>query len=272
MEHKPYHVTSGLMHGPGIKELQNLLRNNNYLEDAADGVYGVHTAQAVYRAKYWLGYPRPDQVASDKLINLLKAVTKPGPAMRVLSAKRRAIRAAQLKKNKQLTKGQRVVKKALTQLGETEHPPNSNKSKFSAWYGLVGAWCAMFVSWCGVGINSSFKKGRYYAYVPYMRNDAVAGRNGLMVTTVLKSGVIACYDWPPKDGVADHTGYVVTEADLHRFAPKALHNAVTRFGPLGPGDFWAIEGNTGVGNDSNGGETMIRKRNRSYVQTFIKAS
>jgi streptogramin lyase len=30
--------------------------------------------------------------------------------------------------------------------------------------------------------------------------------------------------------------------------------------PDADGSFWAIEGNTGVGNEANGGEVMLRKR------------
>ena len=42
-----------------------------------------------------------------------------------------------------------VIQIAKWQVGVTESPPNSNKQKYGAFYGLNGyAWCVMFVFWC----------------------------------------------------------------------------------------------------------------------------
>lgn len=42
-----------------------------------------------------------------------------------------------------------VLTIANAELGYTESPPNSNKTKYGAWYGLDGEpWCMMFVQWC----------------------------------------------------------------------------------------------------------------------------
>lgn len=265
------HLTSPLMHGSDVVELQVLLRKHGYLDDVADGIYGVHTAQAVYRAKYWLGYLNPDKSAAALLFSYLAEDRKPNPAMRALAARRRAKQKAAEKRRGNLTKGQAVLKKALPELGETEHPPNSNRSKYSLWYGIVGAWCAMFCTWCAEGVFKAWKRGERYAYCPYVRADAIQGRNGLMVTTSPRTGDFPLYDWQ-RDGTADHIGVYASEDDLRRFAPKAFESARREFGPLGEGEFWAVEGNTGVGNDSNGGIVMIRKRPRSLVQTFVRAS
>lgn len=268
---RTYAVLTPLMHGPGVKRLQLLLREKGYLEDKSDSIYGIHTGQAVYRAKYWLGYRKPDHIAGKPLMAFLSGDSKPTIAMKLLAAKRRAQAKAGQKRRKGLTKGQQVLKKSLTQIGETEHPAGSNRSKYSIWYGIIGAWCAMFCTWCSVGIFKAWKRGANYAYVPYVRNDAVAGHNGLMVTSVPRSGNYVIYDWD-KNGTGDHIGIYADKEDLERFAPKAFEAAVNEFGALKAGEFWAVEGNTGVGNDSNGGEVMIRKRSRSTVQTFVKAS
>ncbi len=46
-------------------------------------------------------------------------------------------------------KGRDVVKIAAGELGNTETPANSNRTKYGAWYGLDGyPWCMMFVQWC----------------------------------------------------------------------------------------------------------------------------
>jgi hypothetical protein len=39
---------------------------------------------------------------------------------------------------------------AAAELGTTENPPDSNRVKYSTWYGLIGPWYAMYVDWCWV--------------------------------------------------------------------------------------------------------------------------
>ena len=42
-----------------------------------------------------------------------------------------------------------VLSIAAGELGNTEHPANSNRTKYGKWYGLDGQpWCMMFVQWC----------------------------------------------------------------------------------------------------------------------------
>lgn len=142
-----------------------------------------------------------------------------------------------------------ALEKAITQLGYEESPPNSNNNKFGSWYGMNGQpWCAMFVTWCfelnDVGPSPSFVRGSRYSYVPYLVGDARAGRYGLVTTSDPKPGDLVCYDWSG-DTIFDHIG--IFEA-----------------WQMGAGDFTAIEGNTSVSNDSNGGEVMRRNRNRNY--------
>src|SRR5262245_6931546 len=43
---------------------------------------------------------------------------------------------------------QGALQLALSELGVSESPPDSNQVKYTSWYGTVGPWCAMFVSWC----------------------------------------------------------------------------------------------------------------------------
>jgi hypothetical protein len=263
--------------GPAVKKLQRFLINGGYLPHGSDdGEYGIITAQAVYRAKYWLGYARPDRVAGTQLMMYLNGAAKPTASMKALAAKRkaRAKRKAKPAVKKGLTLQQHKVQAALSQLGQTEHPPNSNVSKFSLWYGMVGAWCAMFQTWISVTLKVELKtwvRGRYYAYVPYIVVDAIAGRRGLMVAPGPADGVRVCFDWQG-DKIADHIGMAAEESTLNLLVPKVLEKAKKDYGPLGPGDFWCVEGNTGIGNDSNGGEVMLRKRNRANVRLFVKVA
>lgn len=54
---------------------------------------------------------------------------------------------------------------ARGELGTAENPPYSNRVRYSAWYGLVGAWCDMFVSWCADQSGNGDVIGRF-SYTP----------------------------------------------------------------------------------------------------------
>jgi peptidoglycan hydrolase-like protein with peptidoglycan-binding domain len=239
-------LTSPHTKGHYVTALQILLENDGYLQGSVDGEFGPDTARAVYRAKYWLGYRKPDQVAGDYLYALLKGTKGPTPVMKAIIARRRKIAAQKPIRIK-------MVDEAHKWLGTKESPPNSNHVLFSRWYGIVGSWCAMFVSYCGVRVSSkAFKRGSFYAYVPYMVNDAKAGRNSLSVTYNPQMGDIVTYDWPGESpGIADHVGLFL------------------KWTNRSAGEFQALEGNTAVGNNSDGGEVMVRDRNKSNVVCFI---
>lgn len=262
------HLVSPLMHGEDIRELQQLLVQNGVYPANVDGDYGELTAQGVFRYKHDIGFLRPDQTASGLIFKYLRGEKKPNAAMRALAAKRR-------KPPKKAGWREKVVQHALSQLGETERPPNSNRSKFSTWYGIIGPWCAMFVTWVFATLGfakATFKRAVRYAYVPFIEGDARAGRNGVMRAVGPANAILALFDWPPKNGVPDHIGICAEEATIRKYAPEALRKAIARFGALGDGDFWSLEGNTGIGNNSNGGEMMLRKRNKNDVRIFVKVA
>lgn len=128
-------------------------------------------------------------------------------------------------------------------LGYKESPAGSNHNQFGVWYGMdYSPWCAMFVSYCfecgSKGGSPSFAKGAYYAYCPYIVNDARAGRRGLVTTGSPKPGDLVLYDWS-RDGTFDHIG-IFESGDSYTWD--------------------AIEGNTSTSNNSNGGEVMRRTR------------
>jgi len=239
-------LTSPHMRGEDVKLLQARLIRHGYLKDKADGEYGVLTAQAVHRAKYWLGYRKPDQTAAQLLMDLLAGTRKPSPAM---LARTRARKTAAKKKPLRL----KALANLTRHLGEKEHPAGSNREKWSSlWYGLVGPWCAMAVTHAYVDAGSTaFRKGWRYAYVPFIVADARGGVNNLAVTKHPQPGDLVCYDWQ-RDGDADHVGL------FEKWVAGA--EGV---------EFQAIEGNTSVGNDSNGGEYMRRTRRVSQVQVFV---
>jgi hypothetical protein len=153
-----------------------------------------------------------------------------------------------------------ALKRARTQLGVTESPPDSNRCKYTDWYGMVGPWCAMFVTWSfELGATDvrkqapSFIRGKQYAYVPYVVGDARAARNGLTTTDDPRPGDLVCYDWQ-RDGEYDHIG-------------------IFEQWEIGTGTFTAIEGNTSVDNNSNGGQVMRRHRDVSRQRTvFVRVA
>lgn len=236
------------MHGSDVSELQDLLHKKGWFHDTVDGDYGPLTAQAVYRAKYWLGYPKPDHDAGDELMSYLHGKQTP-LAYRTYATLRR-------RKARKVPQVPLILREARAHLGTKESPPGSNTVMFSTWYGIIGPWCAMFVTYCGVKANlQAFKRGSQYAYVPFVVADARAGRNNLALVSVLQvqPGDLVCYDWPGESpGVADHMGI------FEEWITKGS-------------TFHAIEGNTAVGNDSNGGEVMRRQRNIGNVQAFVRA-
>ena len=268
-------LTTPMMVGEDVAELQRALQQParadlkgvDFLQSRSgvDGVFGEETHRAVYRAKYWLGYAKPDHKAAQKLIDFLKGVRPPTPGMTVLRVQR-------LAQTEEEAPGVRKLREAVKYLGVKERPPKSNEVMFADWYDVAGPWCAMFVSFCGAkaGIKAYCRSppGRW-AYVPYMVEDARAGRYHYAITHKPVSGDDAAYDFPPKDGVADHVGIVAGEADLRQLAPDDLDRAIRRFGALRGNEFWAVEGNTMVGDDSDGGEVMLRKRRNSDVLAFM---
>lgn len=146
-----------------------------------------------------------------------------------------------------------AVSKALTQVGVKESPAGTNRGPMVDTYEAVtGAygepWCASFVQWClkEVGAPPSFGKS---AYVPFFVGLSKTLEWQVPLAEV-RPGDLACYDWN-HDGTADHIGWVLATPDKS-------------------GGFQAVEGNTGIGNDSNGGEVMVRDRNASAVQAFIR--
>jgi len=146
---------------------------------------------------------------------------------------------------------QAALSKAISQIGVKESPADSNKVKYCDWYGMVGPWCAMFVTWCyeTSGDAAAFVKGSRYAYVPYLLSDGYAGKYKLAVTDDPLPGDLVCYDWS-FDGEYDHVGL---------------------FEKWTGASFTAIEGNTSTSNDSNGGSVMRRTRNPSAQATrFIR--
>lgn len=137
-----------------------------------------------------------------------------------------------------------VINKALTEVGITEYPPNSNNVKYNTFFygrevkGSQYPWCCSFVWWilssCGIPCPKTalcttmaeyFKKiGRWY--------------------TKPQIGDLVFFKFKTNSRWTNHVGIVV---DVH-------------------GDeITTVEGNTSVNSDDNGGAVMKRKRSKNIV-------
>jgi hypothetical protein len=149
------------------------------------------------------------------------------------------------------TVGQRALAEAIRHLGVRESPPGSNRTQFGRWFGVDGVpWCAIFASYCfdrGAGVvlcrgwHGAGVYPRGVTYVPTLAAWLRATDRWLGHGSP-EPGDLVIFDWD--GGLPDHVG-IVERA-------------------LGGGRVATVEGNTGVGNDSDGGEVM--RRERSYVQ------
>ena len=148
---------------------------------------------------------------------------------------------------------------ARQHLGVKEHPPGSNRTPFGAWIGVDGApWCAAFVSYCfhrGAGVvlcadwDGPGVRPLGCVYVPTIAAWGRARGFWLPAGETPVPGDLAIYDWQG-DGRSDHVGIV----DVHS----------------GGGHFLAIEGNTAEGNDSDGGQVMLRERHARSLAGLVR--
>jgi len=234
------HVASPLLTGPDVLKVQERLAALGWSPGVLDGEYGPATAAAV----------RAFQAAAK-----LEVDGVVGPNTRA------ALRAAKAPTHDATAAppvgsvGARALAEALSHLGKKERPSGSNKTTFGTWFGVDAVpWCNIFVSYCfKVGaetvIADGFRGAGCYpsgcTYVP--TTEAWLQATGQWIGRGQpKPGDIAIYNWD--GGVPDHIGIVEAY--------------------LGGGKFNAIEGNTAVGNDSNGGEVMRRLRYVSQVDGF----
>jgi len=123
-------------------------------------------------------------------------------------------------------------------------------TKYGAWFGFDGApWCAMFVSWVYHAAGHSLgnvETPNGFKYCPAGYNFWKAGNR---FTDDPQPGDIVLFDWNG-DGTCDHTGIFI----------RWINEGKT---------FASWEGNTAVGNDSDGGEVMTRMRKKSVVKAFV---
>jgi peptidoglycan hydrolase-like protein with peptidoglycan-binding domain len=184
-------LTTPHMDGDDVKYAQNLLKKNGYYNGPVNGEFDQLTAQAAYRAQFWLGYTTPKQGFGTNLEKLLLGKAQPTADAKKRIAERKKQAAATPLREKALTQMRKFV-------GLTENPAGSNNvPEINGWWGGGNvAWCARTVSKAYIMAGSTaFARGRNYQYVPTIVGDARAARNGLTVTVDPKPGDLVCFDW-----------------------------------------------------------------------------
>ena len=129
---------------------------------------------------------------------------------------------------------------ARREIGNTESPPNSNGTKYGAWYGMnYVAWCQIFCQYCfsKAGVKLPIKT----ASCGELMRAAQSAK--CWVVRDFQPGDVVIYDFSGKQLTTEHCGIV--EQVLPEYGVQA------------------IEGNTSVsGSQSNGG--MVCRKSRPY--------
>lgn len=142
---------------------------------------------------------------------------------------------------------------ARAEIGTKEVPAGSNRVKYNTDYygreisGLEYSWCAVFLWWLfqQAGAPELYYGGRKTAYVPALLTFA---KNAGELADIPQPGDLVCFDFN-NNGAADHIGI------CESFDGKYVTT---------------IDGNTGVGNEANGGAVMRRSRDKKYIVGVIR--
>lgn len=148
-----------------------------------------------------------------------------------------------------------IIKTAQKEIGVKENPAGSNKVKYNTDYygrevsGAAYPWCAVFCFYVfkKAGASNLFCGGTKTAYCPTV--ESYYKKHGQWFTSNPQVGDLVLFDFSGK-GIASHIGILEKiNAD---------------------GTYTTIEGNTGTGNDANGGAVMRRIRKKAVIRGFAR--
>lgn len=143
---------------------------------------------------------------------------------------------------------QQILEIAKGELGYKESPANSNNTKYGVYMGLNGyPWCMSFIQWVFGRAGASTALPMWTGSCGSLMN--AAKNRDMWVTGNYQPGDVLIYDFPGNSVKTDHCGILET---------------------VKSGYVVAIEGNTGAGNDANGGQVMRRTRKASLVLGAVR--
>lgn len=150
-----------------------------------------------------------------------------------------------------MSSASKVLSVAKKEIGVKESPSGSNKQKYGKEYGANGEpWCAIFVWWVfkHAGCPELFYGGKKSAYCPTIADYYIAKKQTVNKSSG-KAGDIVLFDFND-NGTSDHIGII----------EKSNSN----------GSYTTIEGNTGSGNNTNGGQVMRRTRYQKDISWIVR--
>ncbi len=149
---------------------------------------------------------------------------------------------------------ERLLDAARAELGVKESPPGSNNVKYNTAYygrevnGRQFSWCLVFIWWLFNSLGAAemfYGGGRTASCTTFYRWSE---KRGKVVTGGYRPGDLVFYDWD-RSGDCDHVGI------LAEISGRSCR---------------VIEGNTAVGNDSNGGAVMLRSRSTAQFKGAVR--
>lgn len=151
-----------------------------------------------------------------------------------------------------MTQLEKLLDIAIGELGVVESPPNSNTVKYNTWYykhqvsGLGYPWCMVFCQWVynKAGISLPSNTASCTAMLE------AAKKKSCFVDRLYKPGDLLLFNFDGKKTVSTHCG-ICKESNQD-------------------GSLISIEGNTSIGNDTNGGSVMMRKRQIRHVVGAVR--
>lgn len=154
------------------------------------------------------------------------------------------------------TTAAQVLRVAMAELGNKEHPAGSNRQKYGEWADCNGLpWCAIWDTYVFAHAGYDWRWARPGHWFASTRELEPTLRTKLGFTKVnvseAKPGDIVFYNFPGGPKPFDHTGIV---EENH---PES-------------GELVALEGNTSAGNDANGGQVQRRKRRYGLVASVLR--
>jgi len=247
----PLRLVTPHIKGNRVRDAQWLMAGHNrftglatYKDGKIDGDYGLLSAQATKRTKFWLGYPDNalDSIFGQTLYEYLR-MEHWRPLPKAYQDRRNArLKAAEESQNP----GARAFAEAVKHIGYKEEPRHGvNDNMFGRWYGWNWVpWCAIFESYC---FAHSGTKKYHYASVEAIYWDARANRNGLFIVRSPRKGDIVGYSFG--GATYAHTAFFD-------------HWSGSKLVDLG--------GNTGPSDISNGGMVLRQERATSIVHFYAR--
>lgn len=145
-----------------------------------------------------------------------------------------------------MTKGEKIIAIAFGEVGQKESPLNSNKTKYGKWFGLDGfAWCGIFCSWVYAQAGVPLGKIGYTKGFAGCQTAVAHFKKTGEVANSPQMGDLVFFDWNG-DSKHDHVGI------FNGWKVKDK-------------EFYTIEGNTSLTNQSDGGAVMNRTRSVKNV-------